>query len=58
MQMISEFDCSFGGSLRVAPRARKLYAVDWALVDPKIERVAYIPNTVGKAFSAYKKRLF
>lgn len=52
--MISEFDCSLGGSLRVAPRARKLFAVGWALVDPKIERIADIPNTVGKAISANK----
>lgn len=56
MKMISEFDCSFGivevaSGLRHGPEN---YSIDWALLDPKIERVPKIPNEVGEAISAEK----
>lgn len=60
IKMISEYDCSFGvvevaSGLRHGPMN---YSIDWALVDPKRERVPGIPNTVSEIISTQEKLRF
>lgn len=60
IKMITEYECSFGvvevaSGLRHGP---KNYSIDWALVDPKQERVPRIPNTVSEVISAQEKLKF
>lgn len=60
IKMISEFDCSFGvvevaSGLRHGPMN---CSIDWALVDPKQERIPGIPNSVSEVISTEEKLRF
>lgn len=60
IKMISEDDCSFG-VVEVASGVRHgpmNYSIDWALVDPKQERVPGIPNSVSEVISTEEKLRF